>query len=425
MICDWGSADDLRRCMRTALVLAYPIGKRLGGLRDHDKGLQGIGILDADKSIRFCDKIWEQRSRAAGIDPNRRLAHFSLRRDCYNDKHGQRVAFYLEDPKEPGIVKAVPALDVIREVDGVVRPHGRVFQWSERTTSWGDIPVLEPAVDFGRLRPLLRDGHLDETDATALNEIGSIMSVFDEREMIAFGRSESPENVQSALSWELRHWHDWVTEALSALRAVVEMAPYEPEHVAKSLWQCWSFSRELLAKSGVMTGDPFLSDAVAYKRAFQKIDGRESCTKLGVYDHVMEIQLPPLAIWNDPRVCSYRHPAYLCWLFSSYLAGTVFQCDLLPRGKYHDRMGNQSRADVEQAFGLLISCLKLSRGDCPQEFSPDNLGVLALRRLPQATLVSPAGVWKDSGELPTFVEAAAHALDEIAAEYLNLLSAVS
>lgn len=394
----------------SCLVFGFVLRKRFEGLKGRNAYVVGLTEFDADKTMRLLDKVWEKRPDKEQKGNNPRLADFPVNRD-FNDKHGHRIAF-------PGDKGLQPVLNVMRSFDKRSLVSAKTFTKHEVEKQWGQIKLLEPQVSAASLSPLIRNGLLDESDISFLEKFGEACGVLEEEEIIALGRHETAEGTRTSLLWELDRWHKATLEALSALTGHVELDRGAADRAWVPIWQCWSFALECKRKAGLLLhDDPYGADRNTYANGFRKLRaaiGHDEGLKA-----LDEAQRPPEKIWDNPLVSTLAFPAFCCWSFANYFAGTLRELDVFNTTPLRQRLSSVTREHIEKAFHNTRRFVRIPRSARPADFSlgwRDSVGPMSEGGL--AVDIAPDSVWNRSATLTEFVDGARSVATWLADNYV-------
>jgi len=409
----------MMRCYYSSLIFAYALRKRFEALKNREPSLLGLGEIDADKSMRLLDKLWEKRPDLNTEKNGGSILQLGVERD-FNDKHGHRIAFPMTGPLSiDGVAGAKPVLEAIGALDDVLSPSAKIFARRTKRESWGEITVLEPQVDAANLTFLIREGLLTRSDMAFLEHFGHACANLSEREMIALGRHETAEGTYISLQWELDRWRQWIADAFAVLTSAAEIGEKEATRASFALWQCWSFARESIIKSGVLGSDAFLSDQKAYADALHKLHSPSSGTDPSILMLLGGVQSSPNQIWSDPRVDSLKFPAFCCWSFSCYFIGTLARSSTLQGVPLFSRLSSLGKKEILDAFFRVRQCMNVKREMFPRYFSTEWLDNVCSELPGEVNAdLNPENVWNGSKDLVTFIRGAQAVVNWIIENYV-------
>jgi hypothetical protein len=398
---NWNTNDYTLQTEASCLIFAFALRNRLDRIRSRSTtSISGLDEFDADKTLRFLDKLWAARDVTARPT---KLLHFPV--IDIDDKHGHRIAFAGRDRQQGGKKKSV--LDSMIAFDRQCQPASRTLKLHRQDYDWGTAQLIEPQITGSDLARLYRSDFLGDRDARFLELFGSACGMLEEPEIIAIGRHESPEATRNSLLWEFSRWLEWAQTCIEML----SQASVEDQHkkLADAVWQCWSFARECKLKAR----EERSSYEVAYQKFSQEVrDFEEISSAFHKAQNTADV------IWDSHHVTPLAFPAYYCSAFAIYMAGCLSHLEGFADSF---RRPSITEEDTELAFSRLQYFNSVDPANRPMNFDPNHCDWRPSESGPADTwyLIQPRELWNGTEQFERFLNCVTKMLDYIHRTYLE------
>lgn len=295
-------------CYLFSLALRNRFEKQKDAAATKGRKLKGLFDQDADKTIRFMNKIWKQL-RLEG----KNLIFLPV--DDDEDKHGFRPV--LATREKPPILKAIKTLD---EVSNPENPQYFISH-KEKGKRY---EIIEPVTNEPIIRKAINDKLITDEDANFAGSIGNILGLLDQNEVISLGRHEKPKSTQNAIVWELKRWKMWVDDLLEELNEASEERDGKSESkMSECAFQIWTFGEEGVKKVS--------RDRDFFVEGRERIKDYSPENEQDILVQKVILKIQPLGgiVWNNSGVENLSFPAHMCFSFTKYLVGTLENVGLL------------------------------------------------------------------------------------------------
>lgn len=213
------NTDYAKLCQASCQVFGFFLRKRFEVLKGKNKHFVGLSEIDADKTMRFLDKIWGNRLVNVNEETAKKypLSYFPVERD-FDDKHGHRIAFPSGKDTRVKLREGMkPVLNVMRAFNKRGLPSNATFVDYGVSQLWGKVKLIVPQVSAGALHSIIEKKYIHKFDITFLENLGAVCGELNEEEMIAIGRHENADSTRKSLVWELWRWSEWTKDAFRVL----------------------------------------------------------------------------------------------------------------------------------------------------------------------------------------------------------------